>query len=205
MYDSTVSLEEFWNVVKRLNGDASRCMMSLEETPEEDEEGRSFWRRMYARAVFAVIDGATYRMTYHAYAARGRRDVVFSPGELDRLEKSYDFDEDQEEVLATFSRARMLDNIKFAFNAFARVHYSDYVLSINDPAWALLKEIARMKDSLQYPRAPEETEVYDEQIDTLVEGLLWFVERMVEVIEDSGECLTKKSAAWEADEDEVVM
>src|ERR1044072_7342850 len=111
MYDSTVSLEEFWNVVKRLNGDASRCMMSLEETPEEDEEGRSFWRRMYARAVFAVIDGATYRMTYHAYAARGRRDVVFSPSELDRLEKSYDFDEEQEEVLGPFTRGGMVDKI----------------------------------------------------------------------------------------------
>lgn len=205
MYDNTVSLEEFWDVVKRLNADARRCMMALEETPEEDEEGRAFWRRMYARAVFALVDGATYRMTYHAYAARGRSGVTFSLAELDRLEKSYDFDEDQEEVVATFSRARMLDQIKFAFNAFARVHYSDYVLPTNDPAWILIKEIARVKDSLQYPRSPQETEVYEENIDALVEGLLWFVERMVELIEDSEKCVSVKFAAQESDEDEVVM
>ena len=205
MYDSTVSLGEFWNVVKRLNGDASRCMMSLEETPEEDEEGKAFWRRMYARAVFALVDGATYRMTYHAYAARARSGVTFSLAELGRLEKSYDFDEDQEEVVATFSRARMLDQIKFAFNAFARVHYSDYVLPTNDPAWILIKEIARVKDSLQYPRSPQETEVYEENIDALAEGLLWFVERMVELIEDSEKSVSVKFAAQESDEDEVVM
>src|SRR2546423_886508 len=205
MIDSTVSLEEFWNVVTRLNGDVSRCMAALEETPEEDEEGRAFWRRMYARAVFAVIDGATYRMTFHAHAARERRDVTFSLDELSRLEKAYDFDEDQEEFVSTFSKSQMLDDIKFAFNAFARVHYSDYVLPINDPDWVLIKEIARMRDALRYPRAPEETEVYEENIDTLAEGLLWFVERMVELIEDSRDRFKEKVAEWESGEDETVM
>ena len=205
MIDNTVSLEEFWNVFMNLNGDASRCMAALEETPEEDEEGRAFWRRMYARAVFAVIDGATYRMTFHAHAARARRDVTFSLDELTRLEKAYDFDEDQEEFVSTFSKSQMLDDIKFAFNAFARVHYSDYVLPINDPGWILIKEIARMRDALRYPRAPEETQVYEENIDTLVQGLLWFVERMVELIEDSRDRFVEKVAEWESGEDETVM
>ena len=205
MIDSTVSLEEFWNVVTRLNGDVSRCMAALEETPEEDEEERAFWRRMYARAIFAAIDGATYRMTFHAYAARARPSVTFSMDELERLEKAYDFDEDQEEFVSTFSKSQMLDDIKFAFNAFARVHYSDYVLPINDPGWILIKEIARMRDALRYPRAPEETEVYEENIDTLAEGLLWFVERMVELIEDSRDRFKEKVAEWESGEDETVM
>jgi hypothetical protein len=204
MYDNAVSLNEFWGVVARLTGDVKRCMTALEETPEDDEEWRAFWRRMYARAVFAAIDGATYRMTFHAHAARDRRDVTFSMEELARLEKAYDFDEDQEEHVSTFSRTQMLDNIKFAFNAFARVHYSDYVLPINDPNWILIKEIARMKDSLLYPREPQEAEVYEENIDTLVQGLLWFVERMLELIEDSKKCILEKFAGWE-DEAEPVM
>src|SRR3989440_13046703 len=103
MYDNTVSLEEFWNVVTRLNGDVSRCMAALEGTPEEDEEGRAFWRRMYARAVFAVIDGATYRMTFHAHAARARRAVTFWLDELSRLEQAYYLEEHQEEHVATLS------------------------------------------------------------------------------------------------------
>src|SRR5437588_4934586 len=205
MIDSRVSLKEFWNVFTNLNGDVSRCMAALEETPEEDEEERAFWRRMYARAIFAAIDGATYRMTFQAYAARARPSVTFSMDELERLEKAYDFDEDQEEFVSTFSKSQMLDNIRFAFNAFARVHYSDYVLPINDPDWVIIKEVARMRDALQYPRAPEETEVYEENIDTLVRGLLWFVERMMELLKDSGDRLQEKIAEWESGEDETVM
>jgi len=205
MIDSRVSLKEFWNVFTNLNGDVSRCMAALEETPEEDEEERAFWRRMYARAIFAAIDGATYRMTFQAYAARARPSVTFSMDELERLEKAYDFDEDQEEFVSTFSKSQMLDNIRFAFNAFARVHYSDYVLPINDPDWVIIKEVARMRDALQYPRAPEETEVYEENIDTLVKGLLWFVERMMELLKDSGDRLQEKIAEWESGEDETVM
>jgi len=205
MIDSRVSLKEFWNVFTNLNGDVSRCMAALEETPEEDEEERAFWRRMYARAIFAAIDGATYRMTFQAYAARARPSVTFSMDELERLEKAYDFDEDQEEFVSTFSKSQMLDNIRFAFNAFARVHYSDYVLPINDPDWVIIKEVARMRDALQYPRAPEETEVYEENIDTLVKGLLWFVERMMELLKDSGDRLQEKIAEWESGEDETIM
>ena len=205
MHDNTISLEEFWSLVKRLNSDVKRCMTALDEAAEEDEEGKAFWRRMYARAVFALIDGATYRMMFHAYAARDRREVTFSLDELLRLEKYYDFDEDQEESIATFSKTIMLENIKFAFNAFARVHYSDYILSINDPGWALIKEITYIRDALQYPRSASEIEVHEESIDTLVQGLLWFVERMVELLTSCETHALEKFATWESNEGELIM
>ncbi|MFL6257810.1 MAG: hypothetical protein ACJ74T_22615, partial [Pyrinomonadaceae bacterium] len=123
MRNDAISLKEFWGIITRLKEDASVCLKSLEETPKDDEINRSFWRRMYALAVFSFFDGVTYRMTFHAYAARERRDVIFLFDELARLEKMYDFDEDAEPA-PTFGHARMIDNIRFAFNAFARVHYS---------------------------------------------------------------------------------
>jgi hypothetical protein len=203
MQDNAISLQEFWGVVKCLNGDASRCIAALAEKPEDEEE-RAFWRRMYARAVFALIDGTTYRMTFHAYAARGRRDVAFSLEEQTRLERAYDFDEDQE-VVATFSSAQMLDDLRFAFNVFARVHYSDYVLPTHDPNWALVKEIALIREALQYPREALELEVDEGNLDALVGGLRWLVERMVELLESCNTHLVEKFAAWEAGEDEVIM
>jgi len=204
MNDDNVSLDEFWGLVIRLNGDAARCINALHEAPEDDEAARSFWRRMYARAVFALIDGATYRMMFHAYAARDRREVTFSIDELLRLEKYYDFDEDREAV-ATFNKTLMLEDIKFAFNAFARVHYSDYIIPTHDPSWILIKEIARIREGLQYPRTPSEVEVYEENIDELVQGLLWFVERMVELLESCRKHAEEKFATWESDEDEIIM
>lgn len=211
MIDNAISLEEFWGVVTRLNDYVKTCMASLHEAPEDDERQKSFWRRMYALAVFSMIDGIVYRMIFHAHAARERPDVVFSLDELQRLEKSYDFDEDEEPV-AVFSRTKMLDDIKFAFNAFARVHYCDYVLPTTDPDWHLIKGIARIREALQHPRCAEDLEVYDEDVDTLVHGLLWFMERLVDLLEYSRIQASEKFAALEKkiaglidEDDEVVM
>ncbi len=204
MYDNAISLEEFWGVVRLLTDDAKRCLLELVEVPEDDREMRSFWRRMYARAVFAAIDGATYRMMFQAYAARARPDVIFSIDELMRLEKYYDFDEDQEAV-ATFSKIRMVEDIRFAFNVFARVHYSDYILPVHAPDWILIKEAARIKEGLQYPREAGELEVYEENLDTLMESLGWFVERMVEMLESCKRHTEERGASLESDEDEIIM
>jgi hypothetical protein len=201
MSNRTASLEQSWKLIKHLNSDAKRCIRALQEARADDDEERSFWRRMYARAVFAIFDGTVYHLMSHAYVARHRRDVTFSLDELLRLEKSYDFDEDQEPSV-TFSKAQMLEDIRFAFNAFARVHYSDYILPTHAREWALIKEIARIREVLQFPREKQSVEVYDGDLDALVEGLLWFVERMVELMESSQEHAMMKFAAWESDQDE---
>lgn len=204
MNDNQGSLESFWNLLKRLNRDVKSCMAALHETPEDDEEAGSFWRRMYALSVFSLIDGVTYRLMYQAYIARYRSDVVFTHDEMTRLENYYDFDEDREAV-TTFSRTQMLEDLKFAFNAFARVHYSDYILPLNDDNWALIKDIARIRNALQFPREAEEVEVYEENIDSLVYGLLWLVERMLDLIEDSRASLLEKLNELDTGEDEIVM
>ncbi|HEX7314930.1 MAG TPA: hypothetical protein VF297_13465 [Pyrinomonadaceae bacterium] len=204
MRNDAISLKEFWGIIVRLKEDTTVCLRILEETPEDDEANRSFWRRMYALAVFSFLDGVTYRMTFHAYAARERRDVVFMFDELTRLEKMYDFDEDAEPVSAC-SHAPMLDNIRFAFNAFARVHYSDYVLPTADPDWAFLREVVRIRARLEHPRAPEELEVYEETVEELLQGLRWYVDRVAELLED---CLTRfeaKVIEWGNEENEVIM
>jgi hypothetical protein len=204
MRDDAVSLKEFWAVLTRLKEDASRCLRAMEAAPEDDEAGRSFWRRMYALALFAFFDGVTYRMTFHAYAARARRDVVFSLGELSRLEKMYDFDEDAEPV-STYGKARMLDEVRFAFNAFARVHYSDYVLPTADPEWGLLRRVADIRTRLQHPRGPRELEVDEGTVEELLEGMRWYVERIAELLEDCLERFEAKAAEWDDEEEEAVM
>lgn len=199
-----ISLEEFWNIVIRLNGDVKRCTTMLEETPDSDTENQYVWRRLYARAVFALIDSATYGMMFHAFFARNRPNVTFSMDELIRLEAAYDFDEDCEPV-TTISKTRTLDDIRFAFNAFARVHYSDYILPIHDPGWALVKEIGLIRQTLQYPRGVQEVEVYDENISTLALGLQWFVERMLDVLKSCTESMAAYEPEQESDENEIVM
>jgi len=90
--DNCVSIEEFWNVARKLAGDCSRCLKTMDDF-EPDTPERAFWYRMYARSAFALVEGATYRMMYHAYMASERPGVSFTDEEFERLEKAYDFDE----------------------------------------------------------------------------------------------------------------
>ena len=53
MIPNDVSLEDFWYLVIRLKDDAKRCLEELDKTAEADQEAKSFWSSMYARAVFA--------------------------------------------------------------------------------------------------------------------------------------------------------
>jgi hypothetical protein len=179
MSDTNISLEEFWKLVTRLTADGKTCLTMLDETAEDDAEGKSVWRRMYARAVFALIDGAIYGMMFQAFAARNRPDVTFSLDEITRLEAAYDFDEDREPV-AVFCKTQTLSDIRFAFNAVARVHYSDYILPIHESGWLLIKETMHIRSTLQYARELSELEVYEENIDTLIEGLAWLLACIVD-------------------------
>lgn len=203
MNDNYVSLEEFWKVIMRLNADVARCMTMLHATAESDKEGQAFWRRMYARAVLALIDAAVYGMIFQAFAGRNRPDVTFSFDELRRLETAYDFDEDLEPP-ATVSKTQMLDDIRFAINAIGRVHHLDFIILTHDPSWVLVKEIAHIRVRLQYAREPDELEIHEENIDTLVEGLRWLLEQMVEVFKG---CVASMST-YKTDqdsEDELAM
>lgn len=204
MNGDTRSTEEFWSVVVHLNEDVTRCTTGLNETAEGDTEGKSFWRRMHARAIFALIDSAVYGMTFHAYLARNRPDVPFSLEELTRLEGAYDFDEDSERP-ATWSRALTLDDIRFAFTVIARAHYCDYILPIHEPGWNLVKDILRIRNALDYAREPKESEVYDENIESLVDGTAWLLACCVDCFKGCAETLEAYALPGNSAEDEIVM
>lgn len=199
------SLEGFWSIVVALTEDAKTCLGVLDKVYEDDDdEAVMFWRRMYARSVFALIEGATYRMTYAAYAARDRRDVTFSLPEIEELEKAYDFDEEFDPVLEV-SRALALDRVQLAFKAFARVHYADYVLPIHEPEWAHIKEILKLRQRLMFPREAEELLINEDQIDALIYGTTWFMERLVKLLESSRKCMFEKVASWEDEDDDGIV
>jgi hypothetical protein len=197
-------MEEFWSLVKRLRGDVQKCLTGLREASEDDAEGKAFWRRMCARAVFALIDGATYRMTFHAYAARSRPGVSFTLQELNTLEHSFDFDEEIEPA-PTLGKTHTLEQIRFAFEVFARVHGSAYLLPIQDPEWLLIKEIADIREHLLFARESEQIEVYDENVDVLLDGSLWLIERMVDLLESCVDSMADGMSESELETPEIVM
>lgn len=210
MAEPPYSLEEFWSIVAALANDVKKCAAEIETLSQnegfedEDESGLWFWRRMCAQTVWTAIEGSTYHMTYIAYVARNSRDVVFTLDELQRLERAYDFDEDRE-IEAGLRREQMLERIKFAFNSFARVHYSDYVLPVNEPEWSQIKEVFRIKEALEHPQSTAELEVHSENVTDLLQGIAWFMKCMVAVLEDCRDTASERVASWEEEKDEPIM
>jgi hypothetical protein len=204
MKDNALSLEEFWDVVRLLCHDVQTCLTELEAAPKDNETIRAFWRRMYARAVFAAVEGSIYRMLFHAYAARERPGVNFSPNELKRLESYYDFDEDRE-AISIFSRTQMLEDMDFAFDAFARVYQTDYILPSHEQTWILVESIAHQREYLQFPKEPNDLEVYEEYVSELEFGLEWFVKRMMDLLAICREHAGEKFWPDDPYEDEVIM
>lgn len=206
MHDNAIQLEGLMEVIKRLSDDARICLVGMDASTRDgsSENTISFWRRMYARSVIAFLDGITYRLMFHAYAARFRPETPLTTDEVHRLETSYDFDAD-EEARTTLSRSRMLEDIRFAFHTFARVHYSDYALPTHEPEWGFIKEIARLRDALLYAREGSELEVSDENIEVLLEGMKWFAQRLADLLSDVKDSAIEKFNEWQADEDEIIM
>lgn len=209
MAEAAYSVEEFWNIVGALAADLQKCASALEALAnDENAENRGklfwFWRRMCALSVFAAIEGSTYHMMFIAYVARNSRDVVFSLEEMKALENAYDFDEDRE-IEPGLTQKQMLERIKFAFNAFARVHYSDYVLPVNDDGWLQLKEIFLIKKNISCPQATRELEVVDDNVTDLLEGTAWFMKCMVTLIESCRDSAAERVAAWDDEPDGPVM
>jgi hypothetical protein len=199
------SLDEFWNIVAALANDLRRCASALEgAVKEEDVKAVLYWRRMCAHTVCAAIEGATYHMAYIAYVARHTRDVVFSPDELMTLEQAYDFD-DEGETEAGLTQGQMLERIKFAFNAFARVHYSDYVIPTGEPEWQQVKEIFAIRTRLTHPQSTAALAISDDSTTDLLEGTAWFMKCMVTLLESSQTALEERAALWEEDKDGPVM
>jgi len=203
MNDNAKLAEPFWAVVEELSRDAALCMGMLEALPEEDEKERVFWRRMYARTVFEVFDGAVYGMIFHAFATRNRPNAEFTAEEMIRLEAAFDFDMDAE-AAATFSIEQMLEDMRFAFMVFARVHSSPYRLPMHEPEWYSIKEIARIRHKLRFPREARQLQVTERNLDELVAGYHWFVTKCLDLFKSCVEGLEKLEFPG-PEEDEIVM
>lgn len=216
MAEPPYSVEEFWAIVTELADDVKKCATALEilnQQGSEDENMLRFWRKMCAYCLFALIEGATYHMLYIAYVARHAHDVVFTLEEMEMLENAYDFDEDKyvfpqledKDLEPGLTPAQMIDRIKFAFNAFARVHFSDYTLPDDKNGWAGIKLMLRTKSKISHPQTVAELEVYDEHVTDMLLGTPWFMQCMVALMQDCRDSAQRRMDAWEAEKDEPIM
>lgn len=199
------SIEEFWKVVAALANDLRRCTSALESASKgEDAKAVHSWRRLCAHVIYASLESATYHMLYTAYVERNSRDTVFSTDEIERLESVYNFGENSQPDVVLTAEQR-LDRIKFAFDAFARVHCCDYSLPKDDPNWLAVKDIFLIESRLMHPQASMELNISDDNVTNLLEATAWIMKQMVSLLESSEKSMEERAAFFKEEKDELIM
>ncbi|MGH9968559.1 MAG: hypothetical protein ACREBG_12125 [Pyrinomonadaceae bacterium] len=151
-----------------------------------NKEDKQFWRRALVRALFAMIEGVTYRMQQIALRASQQPRVAFSPGELQvLLEKSFELDSDGK-VVERQIRTSLKGIIRFAFRAYARVHVADYELDVGrEDEWGAFVSSIKVRDRLMHPKNAADLNVSDAEMTSAQRTFDWFMKSLKKVQEVS--------------------
>src|SRR6266498_3697469 len=157
---------EFEHMLDILIADVDR----LTESEIDDQSNR----RMFARSVFALIEGAVYRMKQICLSNEPESHYAFSAGELALLrEESYELD-DKGRVVVRPSNLQMQKNIKFAFEAFSKYYGSDFKLKIDDLGWQSFLQAIKLRNRLMHPKFASDLHVTDPELKITKSTNDWF-------------------------------
>jgi hypothetical protein len=166
--------EEMVAVFDILRAEVQTCSNHLDETTDEQDEGKQFWRRAVVRVTFAEIEAIVWELKRVALAGRNLRDVNFSPGEIALLEeKTYEL-KGNGEMQERKARLNFRDNLRFAFKAFARVTSSTFELDVSGQGWEDLRRAITIRDRLMHPKGAISLHVSAEERDVVLKAATWF-------------------------------
>ena len=205
-------LDDFWNVFAGLVQDVRRCIKVFEDGKVTDKAELLFWDRALARSTFALIEGTPYSMAWLAYSyVHFFKVETLSALEIEELENAYDFD-DPIEPKMEIDRSHLLNKIQWAFDVFARVHAVEGYPLTELTEWVLIKEILSYKEGLAHPRTPEALILYEENREVLIEGAVWFIKRVPDLLkkcrdgmEAYGHVRNAAGDPWDTDINDFIM
>ena len=157
-------LKDWKKTTKTLFADVCRA------AEEVDRCGDGYTRRNYVRSVFAAIEGITHgmkRVTLQVWKLRQSR---LDSDELGKL-MEVKFDSQGR------SRKRFLpfgDNIKFTFEAFAKVHGVAESVNYTGKGWAALLSAAEIRHRLMHPKSADDLEISDAEMVSVRTAAAWY-------------------------------
>ncbi len=137
-------------------------------------DARAEPRRVYVRAVFALVDGMTAAHKRLALAEHARGTVAFSAGEVALLRGvTYELSESGKAIECR-KRLGFPANVKLGLRALARALSGEDDVDFSTRGWKALFEGSRIRNRLTHPRTPADLDVSIEDMDVVAEGLYWF-------------------------------
>lgn len=127
-------------------------------------------RRSYVRSIFAAIEAITFGIKRVTLQMSKHRQIKLDVDELERLkEVRIDSYGKPQKRFLPFS-----DNIKFAFNVFAKVHGFHCVAQFGDSGWQAMLEAVSVRDRLMHPKSSQDLEVTARDIGRVQQAAHWY-------------------------------
>jgi hypothetical protein len=76
------------------------------------------------------------------------------------------------------------------------------VLPTGDPEWGDMKEAGHIRRMLRFPRSPQELVVHPENVETLTDAFLWFVQRAADLVEVCEKSILETFDEWEKEDEQ---
>lgn len=163
------------SVFIELNEDVKRSIKMLVQSRNLDEQELLFWRRVYVRAVYALIEGVTYRMKQYAIDIDNDDKKLLSQIEILLLqEDSYDLS-DKGELIKSKVKIPINKSIKIAFIFLSKVNEIEYKLNISASGWQSFTEGLKIRDRITHPKNAEDLMISKEEEELVAKAALWFV------------------------------
>ena len=142
----------------------------LRAAGELDRVGDGCTRRNYVRGVFAAMEGITYGMKRVVLRIAKEREFKLDAHDLGRLnETKLGAHGESQKFFLPFC-----DNVKFAFEMFAKIHRFTCRADFRCKGWAALLAAVEIRNRLMHPKSSIELEVGDNDLTEIREAADWY-------------------------------
>ena len=126
-----------------------RCdVRRLEGSAKREAAKYSFYRRQYIRAAAALIEGFTAMLKQNAL----ERPESFSPEELLLLKEQEPILKENGKVSLRRQFINIRQNIRFAFETYAKTNGSHFALDVGGSRWVDLQTLFTVRDRITHPK-----------------------------------------------------
>jgi hypothetical protein len=146
-------------------------------------------RRILVRSIFAYIEALTFAIKTSAI---DHSEILHTAEELSFVkEEAYELN-DRGLIRKTKAKLRLLSNLRFAFNLYAKLQGFEYVLNCGGTGWQQLTSSVKVRDRLTHPKSVADLFVTDDEIQTALSAFFWFDEEIISLMKSHGGALRKR-------------
>jgi hypothetical protein len=170
--------QDFLKRSSLLSDDVALCDRTLRNAPDDQ-----FWRRIYVRSVFVLIEACSYGLKRIALHRHSVFDISFSPSELALLREEKHGLNDKGEVYTQDNFfQKFLPNFKFAVRSFAKSHGVTFELNASSVP---LKEFENLRNRITHPKKLAELAISDSEITKTDAVAIWFSQALSALLKES--------------------